>query len=150
MLSMLAKPEERAGLYRLAVPTFLYAFDPGRDTGYACFVQGNLANTMVIPGDREHAQYATIADLIVDNHAEGLVVVCEGYTSPRMLDRHGSHTLGLIGWIRGHALCNERPFYLQMPPVKRPYRAQAHGMAKTDHERDAVAHGLAWLAAHTC
>jgi hypothetical protein len=127
------------------------AFDPGYDTGVAYFYRGILTVTHVLPGDDRAWQYRTIANLLTPiasaNGAEK-VVVCEGYTAPRGLDRSSMETVMLIGWIYGHALCNNLPFFQQMPPAKKPFLEATKFKGKTLHERDAVAQGYAWLSKH--
>lgn len=142
---------------RLAVPYSLVAFDPGVSTGIAVFHRGMLyaSYTLKLTDDAAYV-YRSISNLLAPHPFANRVIVCENYVALRTLDRNSRQTVELIGWIHGVALCDGTPFYLQMPGAKLPWLPEAKAelqrafsRAGNDHERDALAHGFAWLAAHT-
>lgn len=142
------------------IPSMLIAIDPGPHTGVAQFVEGKLVATRVVALPELDAQYRTLYDLLFEAFG-GLytnpvlsdpMIVIEDYRSQMTLTREGYYTIQLIGFLAGTARVAGYPATLQLPPVRRPWLEDAvalctlcNGKRPSPHERDATAHGLAYL-----
>ncbi len=130
--------------------SIVLACDPGKHSGLALFVDGDLLQTELLVGTlgeqgqalrwllRAHRRRTPPATLVLEsfrNAARGM--------SRDMID-----TVKLIGFMEGMARLYGWQVVLQMPPVKRPYLDDARALAPcvSEHERDAIAHALSYLA----
>lgn len=143
-----------------AIPGAVLAFDPGPHTGYALFLDGALHNVGTINKVRQADQYKAVYDLLMYVFSGKFthpalpdpVVVVEDFRSQTTVTRDGYTTIQLVGFIVGTVQVAGFTPRLQLPAARRAFLGPAldvlHNTIKhpTPHERDAVAHGLAYLA----
>lgn len=138
----------------------LLAFDPGPHTGVAVCIDGTVRNVYTIHSASLAEQYRLVYDTLMWGFSGQFthpilhdpVVVVEDYRSQMTMTREGYYTLNLIGFIVGVTLTAGFTPHLQLPAARRPFLTLATDSVKrlythhTPHERDAVAHALAYLA----
>lgn len=145
----------------------LLAFDPGPSTGVALFEQGLLSYTATVddktPGvgawrDPFAWQFMRLQSFFVLQRRKSArtLILIESYHTVMAQTREAYQTVQLIGWLRGNAVRYGYAVETPMPSVKHPFLAEARITFErstrrypgTDHARDAVAHGLAYLSRH--
>lgn len=115
------------------------AIDPGQTTGLAILLEGKyITFTEVTP----EGVWDQVNQLPWDH------VVCENFTTAGRISNYGLLTVRTIGGIQ--AICHLKgiPVHMRMPQHRRSKQAKADKMAKVIHERDALAHLLAWEASN--
>ncbi len=133
------------------------AFDPGPHTGLAVFIDGvlNHATTMTYDPKDAAQVYARLRYALTNARMEAggqrLTTLCETFHSRRTgiaVSSDGMFTARLAGWIEGNALVGGDDFHWAEPSVKLAYEKDARELAPdaSPHARDAIAHGLRWLA----
>lgn len=113
------------------------AIDPGLTTGVALKLE-TVYKTLTVTTPEE------VWDLI--NQLKWDYIICENFTTAGRISGYGLHTVRIIGGIQ--AICHLKglELSLRMPQHRRSKQAKADKMATVIHERDALAHLLAWEA----
>ncbi len=130
--------------------SIVLACDPGKHSGLALFVDGDLLQTELLFGSLAE-QGKTLRWLLYAHRRRTppATLVLEAFrNAARGMSRDMIDTVKLIGFIEGTARLYGWQVVLQMPPVKRPYLEDARLLAPyvSEHERDAIGHALSYFA----
>lgn len=125
------------------------SLDPGVTTGYAFFVNGELEDTGTIP------QFFGLFSLVIVKKPD--VIVCEGYHQRPVkfaVSRESLVPVEVIGAAKFLCSIYEIPFIEQTPAAKKLFEGEKLKQfvslwPSTEHERDAVRHGLVYLKRST-
>lgn len=135
---------------KISTPNEVLCFDPGKHTGVALFLDGELAVTETVLPEMPEGLAGLYQRLqfLITSRPEECQIVIENYHTVGPLTTEGLLTIRIMGWLEGLALTHGHPYCFQMPSMKKPWLEEAQRLAKamygTRHVRDAIAHGLAW------
>lgn len=73
-------------------------------------------------------------------------VICENFTTAGRISTYGLLTVRIIGGIQALCWSKDIPLTMRMPQHRYSKQKLANTMATVIHERDALAHLLAWEA----
>jgi hypothetical protein len=113
------------------------AIDPGQTTGLAILL------------DTKYLTFTEVTPEEVWNEVNNIKwdhVVCENFTTAGRISSYGLLTVRIIGGIQAICWLKKMPLHMRMPQHRNSKQKQANTMATVIHERDALAHLLAWEA----